>query len=196
MRALSLLMGLVLCASCTGCLYTSNAEGGWGVYANSFRNLGEGAVYGPNEVVIACRNRKLADRAWEQTRKRFPEAKPSSDYACGFKAGYADYLDAGGTGEPPGVPPACYRLECYETPEGQQAIQDWFAGFRHGAAEARASGLRDTIVVPVSALPVRPGRPYTPVGATGRPLDETPPSRPAELLPPEKLPVPKPAQEP
>jgi hypothetical protein len=169
MRAVWTLCTLALCAASTGCLgflYTTDVYGGWGVFANSFRSLAEAPVYGADQVVITCRNCQLANQAWAEFRKNCPSPPPPPDFACGFKAGFEDFLDAGGTGEPPAVPPYCYRLSCYQTPEGQRAVDAWFAGFREGAAAARASGLRDLFVVPVSNLPVRNERPYLPVVPT------------------------------
>ena len=39
------------------------------------------------------------------------------------------------------------------TPEGCAAIEDWYAGFKHGAATAMASGLRTLVVIPVQCPP-------------------------------------------
>src|ERR1700722_12792702 len=128
MRARKTLCSLILLA-CTGCLYTSNTEGGWGMFANTFRNLGEVPFYCGDQVVIARRNRKLARQSWSEVEKSL-SSPVSDDYARGYLDGFADYLDAGGTGEPPPYPPACYRLSCWQTPEGQKAVQDWYAGFR------------------------------------------------------------------
>ena len=57
-------------------------------------------------------------------------------------------------GEPPALPPRDYWNEHHAYPEGRQAIQDWFAGFRHGAAVARASGCRQYAVIPSSVAGV------------------------------------------
>jgi len=77
----------------------------------------------------------------------------SEDYVCGFISGYVDYLDAGGNGEPPAMPPDRYQSFKYKSPQGQKAILDWFAGFRHGAGMARESGMRELIVLPLSLPP-------------------------------------------
>ena len=71
---------------------------------------------------------------------------------------------SGGTGEPPAMPPFRYQLHHYMSVEGRLAVQAWFAGFRHGAALAKASGLREVILVPVSNVPCDPPpvRMYTP----------------------------------
>src|SRR5438034_764095 len=87
-------------------------------------------------------DRRLAEAAWKEIVTENPEPSPSADYASGFKDGFADYLFEGGTGAPPPLPPRHYWNEKYRTQEGQQAIEDWFAGYHHGAAAAQTSGLR------------------------------------------------------
>ena len=110
------------------------------------------------------RNDCWARSAWKQVARSDPEQHYSSDHARGFRAGFADYLDGGGTGEPPLVPPKRYWHTCYQTPSGRHAIEDWFAGYRHGAAIAKTSGCRNLITVPSSLsgsevffLPEHPG---------------------------------------
>lgn len=96
------------------------------------------------------RHCRLAKEAWHRIRQKNPRKRFSKDYACGFREGYTDFLDAGGTGQPPPLPPRRYWKDSYATPPGRQAVQDWFAGFRHGAAMARASGARQFAMVPLS----------------------------------------------
>jgi hypothetical protein len=93
---------------------------------------------------------------------------PGEAFHEGFVEGFVDYVEAGGTGEPPYLPPFRYRLTEHRTPEGQAAIRDWYAGFREGSAAAKASGLRELNYVPL------PG-PAAPVGDRHR----------DEALPPE-----------
>jgi hypothetical protein len=101
-------------------------------------------------------------------------------------AGFVDYLDANGTGEPPAAPPKRYDRSRYETPAGQRAIEDWFAGFRHGARAAQASGYRPAVVLPL-ALPPRHVRDPYPLALPSVPDEQSP----AEPLPsPRVLPQP------
>jgi hypothetical protein len=77
----------------------------------------------------------------------------SDDFVWGFKRGYVDYLDNGGTGQPPPLPPRHYWKLKYQTPEGYHAIQEWLSGFQQGVEVAKASGFREHIVVPVMSPP-------------------------------------------
>jgi hypothetical protein len=140
-----------------------------------------------DECVSHCRNLDLAEEAWAQFESALPDACYSDDFADGFKAGFADFLWAGGNGDPPVVPPRQYWKPQYESPQGQQMMQDWFRGFRHGAAVARESGYRDVIMVPASAglsrtiLPVRLDNP-----AQSMPVADDPTGPMPKQLPPAK----------
>ncbi|HMO36355.1 MAG TPA: hypothetical protein PKA06_09950, partial [Gemmatales bacterium] len=98
------------------------------------------------------RDKNLAEEAWDEICSRDGDVY-SRHYRRGFFDGFQDYLDSGGTGDPPTLPPRSYWRIYYQTPEGYEAIQDWFEGWRHGASVARASGIRDYITVPVSSIP-------------------------------------------
>ena len=98
------------------------------------------------------RDKSLADEAWDEICVRDGDTY-SRHYRRGFYEGFEDYMDAGGTGDPPVTPPRSYWRIYYQNPEGHAAMQDWFDGFRHGASIARASGLRDYVTVPLSSLP-------------------------------------------
>jgi hypothetical protein len=102
-----------------------------------------------DDALERVRNRKWANEAWEQVTNSDPHQAFSADYAYGFKDGFAEYLFRGRDGEVPPLPPAKYRKFCYQTPEGYQAIEDWFAGYRHGVAVARDRGYRRYITGPV-----------------------------------------------
>jgi hypothetical protein len=128
----------------------------------------------------------LAHRAWKEEVKSTGEHF-SASYRRGFLKGYADYLDHGGKGQPPVVPPLCYWTLPWQTPRGHDAAEDWFAGFRHGTGLAQASGLRQWATVPLSVADL--GSSYgRPPGASSRPPQPAP--VPAETLPqPREAPV-------
>jgi hypothetical protein len=83
----------------------------------------------------------------------------SAEFELGFKDGFTDYLYAGGTGEPPPVPPRCLWNLDYRTPRGRQAADDWFAGFRCGAAVVRENGYREKMLLPSSLSTSKPAVP-------------------------------------
>jgi hypothetical protein len=103
-----------------------------------------------NEHKERSRNRRWAEAAWEEVQAATPNHPYSADYAQGFKDGFETYLYQGGTGEPPPVAPPRYRTLRYQTPQGYQAIQDWFAGYRHGADVAHRGGYRQWVTGPTS----------------------------------------------
>jgi hypothetical protein len=105
-----------------------------------------------DRLLLVSKIRQRAREAWKSVCQASPDHPYSSDYADGFEAGFRDFVEAGGTGEPPGMPPPCYRLSCNAGP-GRQALLDWYAGFRHGAAVARENGLRQAILIPVGGIP-------------------------------------------
>jgi hypothetical protein len=89
-------------------------------------------------------NVKLAKDAWSDFCAANPAGNFCKDFQRGFEDGFADFLDAGGTCEPPPIPPRDYWTER----DCRQASIDWSAGFRTGAQLARRTGLRQVVVVP------------------------------------------------
>jgi hypothetical protein len=116
--------------------------------------LGRNLVGTPLEAVESCcfdvTMHFRARKAWRDIVASSPAKEFSSAYGDGFCNGFVDYVRRGGTGEPPAIPPMCYRYPVLRTPEQQQAIDDWFAGFRHGSAVAREQGWREGVVIPIS----------------------------------------------
>jgi hypothetical protein len=145
MRLGNVFLLLGLCVADTGCST---------FWENSVRNLVEFNIEKGDSLRVILRDRQLAENAWHAFQERNPEHEFPIDYARGFKAGFIDYLEFGGNGEPPPVPPFRYRLSPYQTPQGYQAILSWYAGFRHGSGEANLSGIRNTIVLPLSSPPI------------------------------------------
>jgi hypothetical protein len=137
-----------------------------------------------DDRIEVLRNRQLARLAWERVESAPDAHGPySRDYERGFVKGFEDYVYAGGTGEPPPVPPFPYWGIYHQTPSGHRAIEDWYAGFRHGARAARESGYREQVEVPLSR-PILPEQ--EDYQTTGRDAD----SKPAgpTLHPPRTLP--------
>jgi hypothetical protein len=152
-RIVPVLLLLALCATNVGCAAYAEADNPT-FYWYSFRNLFEAALELRNKNVMFDRDWDRAEKAWRAYEAACPGPAPSDDFYLGFKKGFVEFVEADGSGEPPATPPFRYRNFRYQTPAGIQAIEDWYAGFRAGAAAARASGLRETIVIPMSAPPL------------------------------------------
>lgn len=133
MRIALTIIGLFTCLPSMGCALLEDTG----------RNVIVGVRSTTDEIRESHRNRRWANEAWS----RVPQNEAYSEHhEEGFKDGFTEYLYRGGNGEPPLMAPARYRGIRYQTVEGHQAVQDWFAGYRHGSAAAHSSGLRQLIV--------------------------------------------------
>ncbi|TWT96163.1 hypothetical protein Pla108_32500 [Botrimarina colliarenosi] len=119
-----------------------------------------------------------ADEAWAETGACCPASCLEIDYAWGFREGFAQYVYAGGTGEPPAMPPRPYWQVDQRTAEGAAAVNSWFAGYRHGASVAREGGYR-------AATTVRLSGSLKDCDACGCPTD--PANPPQEMVPSEPM---------
>lgn len=164
------------------------------------RNLHESATVCADNQVFKHTAYKYALAAWRQVCRLAPEGVLSRHYQDGFVEGYIDYLDAGGTGEPPAMGPFRYRLHEFQTFEGRRALHDWFAGFRHGASVAKASGFRELIIMPVASFPCEPPPVQFYLPPSGqlrdRRSDQLFSVPPSSSPSPEKLPPPQPVATP
>jgi hypothetical protein len=140
------------------------------------------------------RDERMAAAAWCRVQKSAGEPL-SEDYGDGYQDGYVDYLFAGDPANPPALPPRRYFRARYETPVGHRAIEDWYAGYQRGVADARQSGLRQLVTVPTPVPgPLVGDRLPNPV-ITGPPRDFEPAPAiigPAMTAPPLDLPPPAP----
>lgn len=94
--------------------------------------------------------RRQAREAWRQVRVEYPRRAFTAEFRDGFLDGFVDYLDRGGNGSLPAVPPAKYvRQKKYFTEEGQCLLKDYFLGFQYGQEVAIATGRRQYLTVPV-----------------------------------------------
>jgi hypothetical protein len=88
-----------------------------------------------------------ADQAWREQSEACATAILQPDYAAGFHDGFVDYVFAGGTGEPPPVPPRIFWNASLRTADGKQRAEQWFEGYRHGSRVAREGGYREVATV-------------------------------------------------
>ncbi|MBL8794544.1 MAG: hypothetical protein JNM56_11615 [Planctomycetia bacterium] len=152
MRWCLIAFALGLCALGTGC--ETPVGSGFEIARYSTRNLLQTPVTASDDRLERHWQRQQAEKAWQSFCQAHPGQLYTVHYQRGFEDGFADYLYAGGAGQPPPVPPWSLRTASYETPTGHQAVEEWFAGFRHGAAAARDSGLRELVLVPSSGVSV------------------------------------------
>jgi len=135
--------------------------------------------------------RGQAEEIWAQIRQSDPDLRCAQNFEAGFKDGFVDYVFAGGSGDPPPVPPRRYWNVDFRTPGGHAVANQWTEGYRLGVRTARERGFRDQAVLqatfrygltPATAMP-----PYL-----GMPEAEMP-ALPMETLgpPPEILPMPE-----
>lgn len=177
MQRLCAMLGLATVALSSGCqLYLTGAY-----------NLLSEPKYAIQEFRYVRQARALARESLE---RRMTRASVSEDFAAGYIDGFADYLIAGQTTDPRPTPPKRYLKTSVFTPEKLAAVEEYYAGFRAGAIDAEASGLRQRMIIPV----MMSGNSLTP-GSCCPTMDGAPPA-PLESLPapreikPEKLPQP------
>jgi hypothetical protein len=145
-KLLALFIGPCLCN--TGC----------SMYAAIAKNAVQVPTIMTDDCLIEKQSKLRACAAWREVVAKSGEEHFSPAYQDGFIDGYSDYLVHGGKGEPPPVPPLRYLLLHDQNPQGRDKQEQWFAGFRHGAALAIRSGQREYITVPLST--VWPPNPY------------------------------------
>jgi hypothetical protein len=124
------------------------------------------AVNALNEPIELCEQvtrshhlRKQARAAWAEVRAQYPRKAFTAEFRDGFIDGYADYLDRGGMGGPPVVPPKRYTRNDYLNPEGHHLVKDYILGFKYGTDVAIATGQRQFLVVPALLPVIDPGPP-------------------------------------
>lgn len=174
---------------------------GCGFAANIRRNVVYSPLFAYTERASHHRSLQLGREAWQQMALAHSDEAFSCDYRRGFVEGFADFIDYGGSGEPPPIPQKMYLLFGYMTPEGHAAMEDYRIGWRHGAATSRASGLRELVTVPVYMGPVYASSPPQPAAKKdavlppptkmGQPEDVAPAPLPNPVIPAPKAEPPK-----
>lgn len=148
---------LILVLNLAGCSYLEH----------SVQNLVSAPVDTLQECLFRMRIRRIARSAWRRICSK-EGAVYSSQFARGFEDGFVDYVDRGGTGEA-ATPPVHLQREGLRSLAAQQAIEEWYAGFRLGAATAKDTGLRERILVPIG-LPPRPDSELTVTAQRSAPI--------------------------
>ncbi|MCE9562783.1 MAG: hypothetical protein K8U57_12120 [Planctomycetes bacterium] len=150
-----------------------------------------------NQVGIEHKLRSQARSLWREVRTQYPRRAFTAEFRDGFLDGYVDYLDRGGNGSIPAVPPPKYtRHKKYFTENGQCLVKDYFLGFKYGQDIAIATGKRQFLTVPV-LLPMENKNPpafmiQPPAGTLSAPTPAMPIPLPTPTPPPAPSPVPTP----
>lgn len=119
--------------------------------------------------------------AWRQSPDYVARRPATRDYSNGWKRGYF-VVSTGGSCEPPVVPPQCYFSPKYQSPEGAEAIHQWYSGFQDGARAAVQSGAPNWHPVPSWTVMTSESHDHPPF--------EAPPADPSHVLPPPTPPAP------
>ena len=183
-----------------GCL--APVLGGCNIAHYTAHNLINAELVHLTQTGIQHEIRSDARAAWQEVRCQYPRRMFTEEFRDGFLDGYADYLDRGGSAQPPAVPPLKYtRHKKYFTPEGHALIKDYFLGFKYGVDVAVATGQRQFLTVPVllrekdtapPAFNVPPGGAAVPA-IPGPGVPNLPPAPPPPVTP---LPTPRPLPNP
>ncbi|QDS88823.1 hypothetical protein EC9_30180 [Rosistilla ulvae] len=102
-----------------------------------------------DEFVLGYRNSAWSARAWHERKACFANEDYRYHFRDGFRQGYEDVAN-GGNGCTPAFPPRSYWSWKFQSPEGQQRVNAWFAGYPHGARAAEEDGLGNYGEIPMS----------------------------------------------
>ena len=90
--------------------------------------------------MIGYRNQVLAAKAWHEVKHCYGNRRNLRDFKAGFMQGYIDVAN-GSNGCVPSVAPASYWGWRYQSADGQNAVNAWFAGYPLGAQRAEEDGV-------------------------------------------------------
>ncbi|MHB1426398.1 MAG: hypothetical protein ACYC3I_24815 [Gemmataceae bacterium] len=187
MRLRTAFVTIGLCVLASGCQLT------WDIT----RNLAFQTCLNTNAIASKIEYRHMANLALVEYSSHHPEPTQSVDFVKGFKQGYAEYLEYGGSEIPPPAPPVKYWKIKYQNKEGRLATSMWNAGYKEGATAAKASGARNFIVVPFNKIASAESQPAPAFSAPQMgilPPGSVPVLPPGSMPPPEReLPLPRPA---
>ncbi|WP_253158157.1 hypothetical protein [Stieleria tagensis] len=93
-----------------------------------------------DDFMIAHRNKVLAAKAWYREKDCHCNQAHLAEFKAGFMQGYADVAN-GSNGCVPLTAPSEYWGWRYQSPDGQAAVNAWFAGYPLGAKAAEQDGV-------------------------------------------------------
>ncbi|TWT98646.1 hypothetical protein [Stieleria varia] len=93
-----------------------------------------------DDFMIGHRNRVMALKAWYRERDCHCNKQNLDEFQAGFIQGYIDVAE-GSDGCTPAVAPSEYWGWKYQSPNGQCAVNSWFAGYPLGVKAAEQDGV-------------------------------------------------------
>ncbi len=121
-----------------GCITTIVSSSGCNIVGNACKLVKRGNRL--DDCMIGYRNSVLAAKAWHNEKHCFKNRRHVNDYKAGFMKGYAD-VATGSDGCVPAVAPQEYLGWRYQSPDGQQSVNAWFAGYPLGVRAAERDGV-------------------------------------------------------
>lgn len=138
-----------------------------------------------DDTMIGIRDEYASHTAWKRWQDCYADVEYKSHFAEGFMDGYQSMM-AGGNGCQPALPPRDYWQVCYQNPEGQEKIRQWFNGYSHGVLAASQDGVEGINQIMIS--PVLQQQ-LIPAGAEHH-IQMDPVAEPNNMLPPGPVPAP------
>ncbi len=92
-----------------------------------------------DEFMIDYRNKAMAAKAWHCQKHMF-RCGDQPGFREGFEAGYIE-VASGGPGCTPNIAPQAYWGWRYQSAQGQQTVNNWFAGYPMGVKAAEQAGI-------------------------------------------------------
>lgn len=183
---------VMIFASLSGCALTNETHRVFSMAKRTTHLEPRFYEYVRSDRVAQREARLLAEQAWSEAQATM--SNPSRDYENGFVEGFADYLYRGGTGEPPVIPPRGYWHLRFLNQFGKRSIHDWYDGFRDGAENCKARGIREMWIIPSSLLteaadvadaadaPVETDLPASPETPRAEPHDQPKPDSATDII--------------
>ena len=149
-RSIGMLLLLILSSLSCGCSLTRETHRVFDLAKRTVHVEPHFYEYIKSDRLAQREARLLAEQAWGEIAASVPNA--SRDFENGYVEGFADYLYRGGTGAPPVIPPRGYWHLRFLNHFGKATINEWYEGFRQGAENCKARGLREMWLVPTSLI--------------------------------------------
>lgn len=149
---------LLICLSLwsSGCASSSccGSTGGWwsSLWGHPGSRCGPNWYHPGFDNMTTRRHARALARA-SLSRYSSQAGTPSCHFRKGFECAYVD-IATGSSGVTPAIPPRHYWGWAFRSPAGYTSSEEWFSGYRTGAAIAEQEGLKQFRNIPMSTMPV------------------------------------------